>query len=495
MAFSAKAPHTESLQALACAVRQSSNGDVDAADIAQAMVALTTNTLESSVKSAINIDTNKMRTDFANWMDDRSAKGQKSLVEWQNSAAWTANKLATSPYLKQGKKYIFYYSGKLDSFRGKYKEIATKIARTAQDPMVKSIYQNVSIGTGDKWNPADIMALDSGSASNIENNLKDFDATKISKASREIHYNNLKLKAEADSKGKKALEMTEGMDELYEYNKYIDNLFKSGDLVGISLKKTETSSVAMKLFDHKDFEGLKESLNLDLEIESVDYKPNAMKCIINFTLAGETGHFMDVRGFESSKVLANVQLQLQKGTAANHGKATLPAFSLITQLSKGMPAINATKQMRSNLFQGRRIPRSPDHKFTDYKVFDKYAFQKQGSFSQASIVNDAPFWAEYCNDLSTDRMSTVKFLEEFNKKLGTGTNKNYKDAAKYLKNKVQSYEVGYVLDKGKGTISDEIKKNIMKSVYSLAASKGFRIFGSKKITDYMSSSTYVKVGG
>ena len=91
-----------------------------------------------------------------------------------------------------------------------------------------------------------------------------------------------------------------------EYNKYIDNLFKSGDLVGISLKKTETSSVAMKLFDHKDFEGLKESLNLDLEIESVDYKPNAMKCIINFTLAGETGHFtvLITGGIEQAIILA-----------------------------------------------------------------------------------------------------------------------------------------------------------------------------------------------
>ena len=35
----------------------------------------------------------------------------------------------------------------------------------------------------------------------------------------------------------------------------------------------------------------------------------------------------------------------------------------------------------------------------------------------------------------------------------------------------------------------------MKSVYSLAASKGFRIFGDNKITDYMTASSYIKVGG
>ena len=35
----------------------------------------------------------------------------------------------------------------------------------------------------------------------------------------------------------------------------------------------------------------------------------------------------------------------------------------------------------------------------------------------------------------------------------------------------------------------------MKSIYTQAASKGFRIFRDKKITDYMSASSYLKVGG
>ena len=40
-----------------------------------------------------------------------------------------------------------------------------------------------------------------------------------------------------------------------------------------------------------------------------------------------------------------------------------------------------------------------------------------------------------------------------------------------------------------------VKENIMKSIYTQAASKGFRIFRDKKITDYMSASSYIKVGG
>ena len=193
-----------------------------------------------------------------------------------------------------------------------------------------------------------------------------------------------------------------------------------------------------------------------------------------------------------NKKVANVQMQLQKGTAANHGKATLPAFSLITILSNGLRAVNTAKKIRKKLFGNIIIPSSPDHKFTDYQLFNRYAFNRTGRFSQETISDDAKLWAEYCNQLSSDKMSVSKFIEQYNKKLGRN---NYKDAAKYLKNKVQSYEVGYVLDKGKGKISDVIKQNNMKSVYSLAASKGFRIFGNKKITDYMTSSTYIKVGG
>ena len=66
---------------------------------------------------------------------------------------------------------------------------------------------------------------------------------------------------------------------------------------------------------------------------------------------------------------------------------------------------------------------------------------------------------------------------------------------KWLKNKVQSYEVGQVVDKAQTQIKSLVKESIMKSIYTQAASKGFRIFRDKKITDYMSASSYLKVGG
>ena len=69
------------------------------------------------------------------------------------------------------------------------------------------------------------------------------------------------------------------------------------------------------------------------------------------------------------------------------------------------------------------------------------------------------------------------------------------EAMKYLKHKVQSYEVGYLLDKDKTNIRAEIKDNIIKSMIAYAGSKGLVIFTDRKATAFMKSSTYLKVGG
>ena len=52
-----------------------------------------------------------------------------------------------------------------------------------------------------------------------------------------------------------------------------------------------------------------------------------------------------------------------------------------------------------------------------------------------------------------------------------------------------------ILDKSRTEIKDLVKNHIMKSVYTQAASKGFRIFSDDNIVDYMTSSSYLKVGG
>ena len=109
------------------------------------------------------------------------------------------------------------------------------------------------------------------------------------------------------------------------------------------------------------------------------------------------------------------------------------------------------------------------------------------------MKRDIQKWAKYIQFLTKGKNRAMEIVGEFDKKnIGP---KGAFDSAKYLKNKVQSYEVGMVLDENQTQIKKMVKENIMKSVYTQAASKGFRIFGDNKITDYMTASSYLKVGG
>ena len=56
------------------------------------------------------------------------------------------------------------------------------------------------------------------------------------------------------------------------------------------------------------------------------------------------------------------------------------------------------------------------------------------------------------------------------------------------------YEIGFLLGKNQ-VLRQEIKQNILKSMYLYASSKGFYIFRDAKVKSYMQSSTYLKVGG
>jgi hypothetical protein len=307
----------------------------------------------------------------------------------------------------------------------------------------------------------------------------------------------------ATSVSTKSLKLVKDMEMLYQYNQFVDSNYKSGDCVPISLKKVSatakeiksqtTPSVQVKSFDHKEAKGIKDALDLKIDITNVKYEPTNAKCIVEFTIGGEKGHVMDIRGFQSG-MGNDVQMQLQKGAAANHGKATLGTFTLITKLSKGRIAFSKQRSLLRQLFPKKKIPTGSareKHAFTAFSIFVDYDKKKTGDFSKRTFLSDLPLWAQYMEFLSggkhrkRDTISYVTRLYD-----GQPTK-----ALKWLKNKIQSYEVGQVVDKAQTQIKEIVKENIMKSIYTQAASKGFRIFRDKKIIDYMSASSYVKVGG
>ena len=84
------------------------------------------------------------------------------------------------------------------------------------------------------------------------------------------------------------------MGMLYQYNQFVDSVFKSRDCIPISLKKVSATSreikaqttpaVQIKTFDHKEAKGIKDALDLKIDITNVKYEPTNAKCIVEFTV-------------------------------------------------------------------------------------------------------------------------------------------------------------------------------------------------------------------
>jgi len=490
MAFKPLTEDKESLQALAFAMRQLKGSDITADELKEKMEDMPA--LDVNIKEHCDIDYNKLNPRFNLWVTDGD------IEDWANSSIWTANAVANSGYLR-GSGYVFSNNIGDPIFRGAFRELAKGIAKNAKSSVVRTVYSSMSKGTGDKWNPADIIAIKKTKMNSIVNEMEAF---KNGKPNLQ-HFKDLKTIKQQNKAMGKGFEIVEDMNMLYYYNQFVDKHYKSRDCVPISLKKVIATAKEIKEvtvpnvriteFDHKETKGLEDSVNLDIDITNVKYEPTNAKCIVEFKLGGEKGHTMDIRGFQSA-INNDVQMQLQKGAAANHGKATLGVFTIITKLSKGRMAFSKQRSELRKLFPKKKIPSgSPKekHAFSSYEIFTGYTKNTTGDFSKRTFLRDMRIWAEYLQFLSggkhkkNDSIATVLKLYD----------KKPVDAAKWLKNKVQSYEVGQVVDKAQPQIKEFVKTNIMKSVYSQAASKGFRIFGDKKITDYMTASSYVKVGG
>tara|TARA_Y100000356_G_scaffold7828_1_gene5710 strand:- start:51 stop:881 length:831 start_codon:yes stop_codon:yes gene_type:complete len=275
--------------------------------------------------------------------------------------------------------------------------------------------------------------------------------------------------------------------------------------VGISLKQQlGTDNVPLKKFDHKDIRGLKDAMMMEVKIGNIDLKPTASKAIINFSVGDgrvfDDNWFLDVRGTESGKKsLAGVQINLMyKGGTTAHGKASIAVFSLLTRLSGGLRALKAQHKKKKELFGNRMIPMAKGTMLTDHTVFDSYVSGKLKDFDNYRM--DISKWIMYIDFLTESKVAGAAILRQFaGIKESRGKNPpvpaKLRQALKYLKNKIQAYEVAYVFDKDNGVIKQAIRENIMKGVYSYASSRGFRVFTDKQVTDFMTSSTYIKVGG
>ena len=220
-----------------------------------------------------------------------------------------------------------------------------KIKQSPLKRDVAAVYGNIQMAE-DKWNPADIIAV------------------KTSYDGRKVYKPSGKSSLQGDnSEMKNAVKLIDDFKDLYEYNKWIHQQFKDKNIIPISLKKTIETNPKVEVVDLKEVKSLEAFLKMDIKVTDIEWREKAKKCIINFSAPNFEKGFFDARGFEESGKMADIQIQLQQGKQASHGKVTLPVTYLITRLSKGTKYFNVLQSMRRKCF-GSTINRN----FFDYKV-------------------------------------------------------------------------------------------------------------------------------
>jgi len=458
----------ESLQCVACALRQYENSSITETDLLQFMNWCrnppigANRTKFNDIKDHVDIDDQFYGTgqySFKNMLDlQLIPASEKTLKEinidpdeatievpetnsdleaWVESSVANANKLAASTYLK--KNYIFAHADqRVGNSRVTIKDLSQKIIkdikRVAVEPKFKTAVAIIAKGSGDKWNPADMFAYEKTSTSSIGNVINQFDQGNIPNASDDMKKANKELNDLGDKvKGRagRNIEMIEEMHDLYAYNQLIDKYFEDGVVVPISLKKGRKGNVPLKLIKHKQTKGIEDALQLEVKITKVDYVPTAAagKAIVYFDIGGVAGANLDFRGFEVTAKIENVQAQIQAaGSTASHGKIALPLYSFIVEESKGMAAIRAQRRVKNKLF-GKDIPTDKDILFTPASIFVDYANNRgtNGRFNQTTLVEDTPKWAQYIQWLSKGRIPSetsignMEIVRRVRQKLGDPT--------------------------------------------------------------------------
>ena len=140
----------------------------------------------------------------------------------------------------------------------------------------------------------------------------------------------------------------------------LDSLRKELREKGILFKitKNRITKIALKETPKKDLE---KYFTMTVKITDVEYKANTQKALLKFEvdgLPGKEGKWsFDIRGFETTRQLGDIQLGLlKKGSATYHGKITLPVSTMITKLSGGRTALSKMNAMKRKLF-ARSDPR------------------------------------------------------------------------------------------------------------------------------------------
>ena len=556
---------TETLQCIACAGLQEIGSSFDVNDLKDLMRQDRTHNKEQAVYQHVGIES-KYKNNVKDWVDDPAKP--ELLDEWLDSSIWIARSLFQKG-LGSGK-YKFYRQDQFPAHKKSFKDLFVYLRDKIKSDGRKDerwfkttagkIYSEIEINE-DKWNPADIVAVKvskdrtwrtllnkdgflrwvarqkTGSKSTLRKDMKEF----------------AKMRGKPANAAIDKLKIVDAMSNLYDYNKLIYRGMNDKTFVPISLKKADREHPQTQAIFVKEPKDLDKYFNMKIKVYDIVMEANNKKAKVYFNLTGlgpEQKLYFDMRGFEPTASIADIQIQLMEasGGSAAHGKITLPVTTQQINLSGGKKAMNDLKKMRNTIFKKTFMGRtdaakkrrekmtSGIHGFTDYRIFQqlqrdvhsKFRNPKDNTLTQE--VEEVQLWGEYVDQLSNGKTKKAdfitnatgnKFYGTSGKKLNFEIDKNgnvivgklIKDKksgaivgggmgpkrmgldmshsqVKYMKDKVQSYEAAWVITHS--NLADDIKENIMKSMYMYAASKGFALFKTPTASFFMLHGPYWK---
>lgn len=389
-------------------------------------------------------------------------------------------------------------------FKNNYIQIMNSVVKTGVFPLSKRPDSN-------KWNPADMLAININSVKAASN---------MSTAKSIIN----------DWKN-------EPTRCLSEYNKLIKQWFDSGNLIPISLKKSSSnpklkfmnysSDVADdKAFSHimtvmekvkraRSDERKVEILQDLIQITDVRYDAAIQKCLVYFDIDidGDGNrdtnemYYFDIRGFEEGSKFSDILIQIMpaRKAMAGLGKISFTVADEIMKLYSGSNShFNKLKRLRSQAVQSiARKYKVPNNApvlniiINKFNSVDRFMMFKGTSAEQAHTTIFGQIDSQMYGSVRFGREVLVKYVELLG---GKGAKSLMREDLKFVKNKVQSYELGRFFDENKSTVNQVIRKKVLLSIYLYASSRGLYAFLDNKTMNeikegYYKASPFVILGG
>jgi len=186
---------SEAIQAIAVAIRLKKSSDIEIEDINIENVG------DVAEKGLTSIKDKNTKEDLVNWYQDPKNKG------WATSTINTANAIANSPFIQGGQEYFTFWQ---DDF-------VDEIYKTFNLIKSKTDKSNIiSVVSDDKWNPSDMFVSTAEGYSKLRGILNQID-----------------------------------FENIQEYNGIINDLFCDGEVIGISLKKSQKGLPQIKEFNQE----------------------------------------------------------------------------------------------------------------------------------------------------------------------------------------------------------------------------------------------------